>query len=192
MVPLMKGLGIDTDRIVIDPPPEFFNVTKQIHNLLQGAEGGLTPEDLQLYLGSIREVAEDMRRNRLTADVWFVHDPQVLPLGPVPAPRGRPDLDMGHPHRPHHTQQGDPGHPPAVYQGLRPAHLLPGLLRSRGPGQGPKRVHCSPGHRPAHRQEHPHGPAGRPQTGVRHGHRPGPPSWPSRCPASTFGKTPGA
>ena len=80
MVPLMKGLGIDADRIVVDPPPEFFQVTKQIHNLLQGAEGGLSPEDLQLYLGSIREVAEDMRRNRLTADVWFVHDPQVLPL----------------------------------------------------------------------------------------------------------------
>ena len=87
MVPLMKGLGIDADRVVVDPPPEFFNVTKQIHNLLQGAEGGLSQEDLQLYLGSIREVAEDMRRNRLAADVWFVHDPQVLPLARF-LPRG--------------------------------------------------------------------------------------------------------
>ena len=87
MVPLMKGLGIDTDRIVIDPPPEFFQVTKQIHNLLQGAEGSLSPEDLQLYLGSIREVAEHMRRSGLTADVWFIHDPQVLPLARF-LPRG--------------------------------------------------------------------------------------------------------
>ena len=87
IVPLMKGLGIDTDRIVIDPPPEFFQVTKQIHNLLQGAEGGLSSEDLQLYLGSIREVAEHMRRSGLTADVWFIHDPQVLPLARF-LPRG--------------------------------------------------------------------------------------------------------
>ena len=80
-------MGIDTDRVVIDPPPDFFRVTKQIHNLLQGAEGGLSPEDLQIYLGSIREVTEHMRRNGLTADVWFVHDPQVLPLARF-LPRG--------------------------------------------------------------------------------------------------------
>ena len=41
MVPLMNGLGIATERVVINPPLKFFQVTKRIHNLLQGAEGSL-------------------------------------------------------------------------------------------------------------------------------------------------------
>ena len=39
MAPLMNALGIATERVVIDPPSQFFQVTKRIHNLLQGAEG---------------------------------------------------------------------------------------------------------------------------------------------------------
>jgi trehalose synthase len=80
LVPLSNGLGIPTERVVIDPPNQFFEVTKRIHNLLQGAEGSLDAKDLDIYLQSIQSVAEDMRRRCLTADVWFVHDPQVLPL----------------------------------------------------------------------------------------------------------------
>ena len=80
LVPLTGGLGIRTERVVISPPPQFFQVTKRIHNLLQGAEGGLSRAELETYFQSIEDVAEDMRRRQLRADVWFVHDPQVLPL----------------------------------------------------------------------------------------------------------------
>jgi len=80
MVPLMNALGIATERIVIDPPSQFFQVTKRIHNLLQGAEGGLSKEDLEIYYGSIQQVADELRRRPVTADVWFFHDPQLLPL----------------------------------------------------------------------------------------------------------------
>ena len=80
LVPLMNGLGIATERIVINPPPEFFRVTKQIHNLLQGAEGALSPEDIEVYFRSVEKVAKDMRRRNLSADVWFLHDPQLLPM----------------------------------------------------------------------------------------------------------------
>ena len=59
MVPLMNALGIATERIVIDPPSEFFQVTKRIHNLLQGAEGSLSKEELEIYYGSVRQVAEE-------------------------------------------------------------------------------------------------------------------------------------
>ena len=38
MVPLMNSLGIETERIVIKPSDRFFQVTKQIHNMLH-AEG---------------------------------------------------------------------------------------------------------------------------------------------------------
>jgi len=80
MVPLMNSLGITTERVVINPPPQFFQVTKRIHNLLQGAKGSLSTEELKVYFRSIRKVAGDIRRHGLKADVWFLHDPQLLPL----------------------------------------------------------------------------------------------------------------
>ena len=80
MVPLMNALGIATERVVIDPPSQFFQVTKRIHNLLQGAEGSLSKEELEIYYGSIQQVADELRRRPVTADVWFFHDPQLLPL----------------------------------------------------------------------------------------------------------------
>ena len=87
LVPLMNGMGIATERVVINPPPEFFQVTKQIHNLLQGAEGNLSQNDLEIYFQSLRDVAKDMLRRNLSADVWFLHDPQVLPMASL-LPRG--------------------------------------------------------------------------------------------------------
>ncbi len=81
MVPLFNALGVATERIVINPTePEFFQVTKKIHNLLQGAEGTLSDEELEVYHGNVRQVAQAMSRDGLTADVWFLHDPQLLPL----------------------------------------------------------------------------------------------------------------
>ena len=81
MVPLGNSLGIETERIVINPDAaEFFQVTKKIHNMLQGSEGTLSPQELDTYFSCIQRVADDMRDKALTADVWFVHDPQLLPL----------------------------------------------------------------------------------------------------------------
>jgi len=81
MVPLGNSLGIETERIVINPDAaEFFDVTKKIHNMLQGSEGELSPEELDIYFSCIQRVADDMKDKSLTADVWFVHDPQLLPL----------------------------------------------------------------------------------------------------------------
>jgi trehalose synthase len=81
MVPLGNSLGIETERIVINPDaPEFFDVTKKIHNMLQGSEGELSPEELEIYFSCIQRVADDMQAKGLAADVWFVHDPQLLPL----------------------------------------------------------------------------------------------------------------
>ena len=97
LVPLMNGLGIATERVVIDPPAEFFQVTKQIHNLLQGAEGTLSHEDLELYFDCVKKVVKDMLRRNLTADAWFLHDPQLLPMARL-FPRGSDDtwIWVGH------------------------------------------------------------------------------------------------
>jgi trehalose synthase len=81
MVPLGNSLGIETERIVINPDAaEFFDVTKKIHNMLQGSEGELSFAELDIYFSCIQRVADDMRAKGLEADVWFVHDPQLLPL----------------------------------------------------------------------------------------------------------------
>ncbi len=88
LVPLMNSLGIATERVVINPEPEFFKVTKRIHNLLQGAEGTLSAGELEIYYQNIENVAEEIRQNQIAADVWFLHDPQLLPLArllPKPA-----------------------------------------------------------------------------------------------------------
>ena len=97
MVPLMNALGVATERVVIDPPSEFFQVTKRIHNLLQGAEGDLSKEELEVYYGSIQQVAEELRRRPVTADVWFFHDPQLLPLaGLLPRASQEVRIWIGH------------------------------------------------------------------------------------------------
>ena len=81
MVPLFNALGIETERIVINPTdPEFFQVTKKIHNLLQGADGSLSEQELEVYHDNIRRVAKAMSKDSVSADVWFMHDPQLLPL----------------------------------------------------------------------------------------------------------------
>lgn len=81
LVPLMNSLGIATERIVVSPPQaEFFQITKRIHNLLQGAPGSLSEEELATYFRCLGEVSAEIADRGLEADVWFFHDPQLLPL----------------------------------------------------------------------------------------------------------------
>src|SRR4051795_5142528 len=40
LVPYARGAGVDARWIVMEGPPEFFALTKRIHNRLHGAEGG--------------------------------------------------------------------------------------------------------------------------------------------------------
>ena len=82
LVPLSNALGIATQRAVITPPePRFFAVTKRIHNMLQGAAGELSDAELGIYYRCLDHVAAEIRRAGLSADIWFLHDPQLLPLG---------------------------------------------------------------------------------------------------------------
>ena len=62
LAPLMNALGVATERVVISPTePRFFQVTKRIHNLLQGAEGSLSAEELGVYYGCLEAVAAEIR-----------------------------------------------------------------------------------------------------------------------------------
>ena len=81
MVPLSNALGVATERVVITPKDvRFFDVTKRIHNMLQGADGKLSEDELAIYYGCLDDVAEEIEQTGLAADIWFLHDPQLLPL----------------------------------------------------------------------------------------------------------------
>jgi trehalose synthase len=74
---LMNSLGIKTGWRVIQGSPDFFSVTKKIHNALQGGKINLTDRKMKMYEDIIYE---NSIRNHLDHDVVIVHDPQPLPM----------------------------------------------------------------------------------------------------------------
>ena len=74
---LMNGLGMKTGWRVVHGPPDFFSITKKIHNALQGGKINLSDRKMQIYEQVIYENAV---RNHLDHDVVIVHDPQPLPI----------------------------------------------------------------------------------------------------------------
>ena len=74
---LMNSLGIRTGWRVIHGPPDFFSVTKKMHNALQGGDINLSSRKKELYE---TVVYENAIRNHLDHDMVIVHDPQPLPL----------------------------------------------------------------------------------------------------------------
>jgi trehalose synthase len=75
-----RGAGLDARWLVIEGNPEFFRVTKRLHNMLHGWPGdgaGLSPEDEAVYRqvadGSAAELVELVR----PGDVVLLHDPQT-------------------------------------------------------------------------------------------------------------------
>jgi trehalose synthase len=91
LVAYARGAGADVRWMVIEGPPEFFVVTKRIHNRLHGAEGdGGALDDRarstyeQVIAANLAELLERVR----PGDVVIVHDPQ--PAGMI-----RPLRDIG-------------------------------------------------------------------------------------------------
>jgi trehalose synthase len=74
---LMNRLGVKTEWRVIQGTPDFFSITKKMHNALQGGDINLTDLKLQIYEAVVNQNA---LRNHLDHDYVVVHDPQPLPL----------------------------------------------------------------------------------------------------------------
>jgi trehalose synthase len=102
LVPWTEALGIPTRWDTIRGEPAFFEVTKAMHNALQGADVEIPHADLELYLECLRGNARDLS---LDADVVVVHDPQpahLVTFGP-PEPRHlvwRCHIDLSRPSEP--------------------------------------------------------------------------------------------
>jgi len=80
-----RGAGVDTRWLTLDGTPEFFRITKRIHNLLHGspgdggelgeAEGALYRQVLD---GNLASLSAQVR----AGDVVLLHDPQTAGLVP--------------------------------------------------------------------------------------------------------------
>ncbi|MFL5955476.1 MAG: glycosyltransferase [Gaiellaceae bacterium] len=85
LVAYARGLGVDARWLVIDGTPEFFELTKRIHNRLHGSEGDGGPLDeraRRLYEDTLAVNLAAFRERVHAGDVVIVHDPQ--PAGLVP------------------------------------------------------------------------------------------------------------
>jgi trehalose synthase len=73
LVPLMSDAGLEVEWRVIIGAEEFFDVTKTIHNALQGNPQGLTEEQQEVYR---RYNAQNAAAIEDEYDFVIVHDPQ--------------------------------------------------------------------------------------------------------------------
>lgn len=74
---LMNAAGIRTGWRVIQGRPDFFSITKKMHNALQGGPINLSDLKREIYQ---EVVFENAARMHLDHDLVIVHDPQPLPL----------------------------------------------------------------------------------------------------------------
>ena len=79
IVPLMRDAGLDAEWHVIDGvPDEFFDVTKKIHNSLQGHKHPWAIREWCLYEDVNMKLAKAFPRGPW--DVVIIHDPQPWPF----------------------------------------------------------------------------------------------------------------
>ncbi|WP_293028187.1 glycosyltransferase [Natronococcus sp.] len=90
LVPLSRDAGVDVDWYVMEAPDEFYDVTKTIHNGLQGDHTPLTDEMRETYRNVTRENAAALEKRY---DAIVLHDPQSLGMASVLADR-YPDASL--------------------------------------------------------------------------------------------------
>ena len=78
LIPLMSDAGLDVEWRIIRGQDEFFDVTKTIHNALQGDPRGLTPEQQELFHRYNAENARELDESGY--DYVIVHDPQPVAM----------------------------------------------------------------------------------------------------------------
>ena len=77
------GAGVDARWAVIDGAPQFFTVTKRIHNNLHGAPGdggSLDARESEIYASVMKRNAAELASLFRNDDVVILHDPQTAGL----------------------------------------------------------------------------------------------------------------
>ncbi|HET7485548.1 MAG TPA: glycosyltransferase [Solirubrobacterales bacterium] len=89
LLPYVRGVGVDTRWVVLHEEPEFFTVTKRLHNNLHddpGDGGSLGEGERRLYETALGASAAQLAQLIQPDDVVYLHDPQTAGL--VPAMKG--------------------------------------------------------------------------------------------------------
>jgi len=77
MVPLLRGLGVDTKWDVIKGGEQFFEVTKRFHNVLHGRAEEVSQRDFEIFMETSQQNIENVETY---GDIVFIHDPQPIAL----------------------------------------------------------------------------------------------------------------
>jgi len=72
---LMNSAGVKTGWRIIQGSPDFFSITKKMHNALQGGEINLSDLKKNIYE---EVIYENVIRNHLDHNLVIIHDPQPL------------------------------------------------------------------------------------------------------------------
>ena len=83
LVAYVRGAGLDARWMVIEGDPDFFRVTKRIHNRLHGFEGDGGPLDDDAhaaYDATLARNAGELQEVVRAGDVVILHDPQTAGL----------------------------------------------------------------------------------------------------------------
>jgi len=85
VLPYARDAGIDTRWAVLRERPEFFRVTKRLHNRLHGEAGDGGPlgeAERRLYEATLAASGERLEALWRAGDVVYLHDPQTAGLAP--------------------------------------------------------------------------------------------------------------
>ena len=80
-----RGLGVDVRWLVLEGPPDFFRITKRVHNALHGVRGDgspLGPEQASSFRRVTNENAVAIDALVRADDLVICHDPQTAGLVP--------------------------------------------------------------------------------------------------------------
>ena len=83
LLALAHGAGVDARWAVIDGAPEFFTVTKRVHNNLHGVAGdggSLGPREFEIYGSVMDRNAAELTSLFRHDDIVILHDPQTAGL----------------------------------------------------------------------------------------------------------------
>jgi trehalose synthase len=78
LVPLMADVGLEVEWRIIRGTEEFFNVTKAVHNGLQGDPRSLTPGEIEIFRRYSEQNAAELDADAY--DFVIVHDPQPVAM----------------------------------------------------------------------------------------------------------------
>ncbi|GGL92914.1 glycosyltransferase [Nakamurella endophytica] len=91
MLGYARGAGVDARWSVLDGNPDFFAVTKRLHNMLHGSAGdggSLHGPERDAYERVLADASADLDAELAAGDIAVLHDPQTLGLAPRLRRRG--------------------------------------------------------------------------------------------------------